>query len=125
MVDGAPNNAAIFKPLQALNVLLEARRRSDAEATFLQFICASHFCPDLSHFHTNCTLTNTQNTDWCWGTDAHFSHRHFAYFASESTCLTSCVYMMINSTFNLLPFCSACSKLFNLINDRALKATKC
>ncbi len=76
-------------------------------------------------FHTHCTHTHTCRNKPVLGTDPHFSLRQFACLASEWTCLTSHVYMMTNPTFNLLCLFAARTNFFYLINDHALKATKC
>lgn len=70
------------------------------------------------HTHTHAKLH-------MFGTDLHFSLRQFACLAFKWTCLTLHAYMMTNPTSNLLCLFAVRTNFFHLINDHALKATKC
>lgn len=81
------------------------------------------FSVALSLLHTYCTHTHAKR--YVFETDLHFSLRQFACLASKWTCLTLHMYMMTNPTSNLLCLFAVRTNFFHLINDHALKATKC
>lgn len=134
VTDSTPINAAIFETEKGLNAVLRPQRCFNVQTTFLSvsacFISVLIFC-SFTHIVQTDRHTHTHNHNHKYknisvlGTDPHFSCRQFACLASKWTCLTPPVYMMTNPTFNLLCLFAASTNFFYLINDRALKATKC
>lgn len=127
--DSTPINAAIVKTEKELNVVLKSQCCFDAQATSLSIsVCVLFLSWSFTPSHI--LYTDTPHPRKCknipmFRTDPHFSLRQLACLAFEWTWTTSHVYMMTNPTFNLLCLFAVRTNFFYLINDPALKATKC